>query len=71
MDRTLVILEFLLFFLFFGVTFKALMSVDISKVFLKNALWQMQILTIFIALALAYLVNQAVIGLITLALNIL
>lgn len=71
MDRTLDILEFFLFFLFFGLTFKALMSVDIGKFFFKNALWQMQIITILSALALAYLVNQALMRLITLALSIL
>ncbi len=71
MDRTLVILEFFLFFLFFALTFKALMSMDIGKAFFKNAVWQMQIITIFIALALAHLVNQAVLRLIELALNIL
>lgn len=71
MDRTLMILEFFLFFLFFALTFKALMSIDISKAFFKNALWQMQIITIFVALALTYLVNQAVMRLIELALSIL
>ena len=71
MDRTLDILEFFLFFLFFGLTFKALMSVDSGKLFFKNALWQMQIITILSALALAYLVNQALMRLITLALSIL
>ena len=58
------ILELILFFIIFPVTFKAMMSVDITPYFKKGAIWQMQIIYIFISLALAYLVVQALMQLI-------
>ncbi len=70
MDQTLAILEFFLFFLFFGISFKALMAVDVGQFFLKNALWQIQIITIFTALIMGYLVSRLVMHLIDLMLVI-
>jgi uncharacterized membrane protein YwzB len=58
------ILEVFLFFIFLGVSFKALMATRIQSMFLRGAIWQIQIITIFFSLALAYLVTQAVIRLI-------
>jgi uncharacterized membrane protein YwzB len=58
------ILEVFLFFIFLGVSFKALMATRIQSMFLRGAIWQIQIITIFLSLALAYLVTQAVIRLI-------
>ncbi len=65
MPETLLnILEVFLFFIFLGVSFKALMATRIQSMFLRGAIWQIQIITIFLSLALAYLVTKAVIRLI-------
>jgi len=58
------ILEALFFFIFLGLSFKALMASRIPEIFIKGAIWQIQIITIFLSLAIAYLVTQAVIRLI-------
>jgi uncharacterized membrane protein YwzB len=58
------ILESILFFVFLGLTFKALMASRIPEMFIKGAIWQIQIVTIFLSLALAYLVTQALMRLI-------
>jgi uncharacterized membrane protein YwzB len=58
------ILESLLFFIFLGLSFKALMASRIPEMFIKGAIWQIQIVTIFLSLALAYLVTQALMRLI-------
>ena len=58
------ILESLLFFIFLGLSFKALMASRIPEMFIKGAIWQIQIVTIFMSLALAYLVTQALMRLI-------
>lgn len=71
MEQTLAILEFFLFFLFFGISFKALMAVDIGQFFLKNAIWQMQIVTIFTALIMGYLMSRLLMHLIELMLVII
>jgi uncharacterized membrane protein YwzB len=58
------ILESLLFFIFLGLSFKALMASRIPEMFIKGAIWQIQIVTIFMSLALAYLVTQSLMRLI-------
>jgi len=58
------ILESLLFFIFLGLSFKALMASRIPEMFIKGAIWQIQIVTIFLSLALAYLVTQSLMRLI-------
>jgi uncharacterized membrane protein YwzB len=58
------ILESLLFFIFLGLSFKALMASRIPEMFIKGAIWQIQIVTIFLSLALSYLVTQALMRLI-------
>ena len=52
------LMELILFFIIFPVTFKAMMSVDLAKHFQKGAIWQIQIITIFLSLALSYLVTR-------------
>ncbi len=52
------LMELLLFFVIFPVTFKAMMAVDLAKHFHKGAVWQIQIITIFLSLALSYLVTR-------------
>ncbi len=56
--------EVLLFFILLAVTFKAMMSLDITRYFQKGAVWQIQIIYIFLSIALSYLVLQAVMNLI-------
>jgi uncharacterized membrane protein YwzB len=58
------ILESILFFVFLGLSFKALIASRIPEMFIKGAIWQIQIVTIFLSLALAYLVTQALMRLI-------
>ncbi len=58
------ILESILFFVFLGLSFKALMASRIPEMFIKGAIWQIQIVTIFMSLALAYLVTQSLMRLI-------
>lgn len=64
-------IEILLFFVIFPITFKALMSLDIGKMFHKGAIWQMQITVIFISIALAYLVTRGVMNLIEITTKLL
>ncbi len=52
------LMELILFFIIFPVTFKAMMSFDLAKHFQKGAIWQIQIITIFLSLALSYLVTR-------------
>ncbi|MFW6298752.1 MAG: DUF1146 family protein [Bacillota bacterium] len=66
----LAILEGLLFFIIFAVTFKALMNVDITKAFQKGAIRDIQIIYIFLALALSYLVLKAIMNLVTISITI-
>ncbi len=68
--NAIVIIEALMFFVVLGVTFKALMSFDITKHFHKNAIWQMQITVIFASIALSYLVTKALMTLIQISLNL-
>ncbi len=65
------LIELLLFFIVFPLTFKALMSLDIGKMFQKGAIWQMQITVIFISIALSYLVTRGVMNLIELSTKLL
>ncbi len=67
---TSAIFEALLFFIILAVTFKAVMTADITKVFQKGAIWQIQIVYIFFSIALSYLVTKALMNLIDLSLRI-
>jgi len=58
------IFESIIFFVFLGLSFKALMASRIPEMFIKGAIWQIQIVTIFMSLALAYLVTQSLMRLI-------
>ena len=72
MPETLInVLEAILFFIFLGLSFKALMASRIPEMFIKGAIWQIQIITIFLSLALAYLVTQSVIRLIEISTSFL
>ena len=63
----LAIMELLLFFIVFPVTFKAMMAVDINRLFRRGSVWQIQLLTIFSSIIVAYLLTRAIMHLITLA----
>ncbi len=67
---TLGLFETLLFFIILGVTFKALMMMDITKLFQKGAIWQMQITVIFLSISIAYLVTKALMNLIDISFRI-
>lgn len=67
---TTAIFETLLFFILLAVTFKAIMTADITKIFQKGAIWQIQITYIFISIALAYLVTKALMNLIDMSFRI-
>ncbi len=56
--------EAILFFVLLGITFQAMMRLDITKYFQKGAVWQMQIIYIFLSIGLSFLVLQAVMNLI-------
>lgn len=58
------IFEMLLFFILLALSFNALMRIDISKHFQKGAIWQMQVVYVFIAISLSYLVLKAIMNLI-------
>jgi uncharacterized membrane protein YwzB len=60
------ITELILFFILFPLTFKAMMAADISSIFKKGAIWQIQIIYIFISIGLAYLVTRGLMRLIEL-----
>ena len=60
------LIELILFFIIFAVTFKAMMSLDITKAFHKGAVWQIQIIYIFLSIGLAYLVSSGLYRLIEL-----
>ncbi len=61
------LIELILFFIIFPVTFKAMMALDITKGFQKGAVWQIQIIYIFLSIALAYLVSSGLFRLIELS----
>ncbi len=65
------IFETLLFFILLALSFTALMRIDLTKYFQKGAIWQIQIIYIFTAIALSYLVLKAIMNLITISLRIL
>ncbi len=72
MDPTMTgIFEAILFFILLAVTFKAFMAMDITKVFQKNAIWQMQITYIFMSIAISYLVLKAIMNLIDISFRLL
>jgi uncharacterized membrane protein YwzB len=58
--------ELILFFIIFPITFKAMMAADISSIFKKGSVWQIQIIYIFISIGLAYLVTRGLMRLIEL-----
>jgi uncharacterized membrane protein YwzB len=60
------ITELFLFFIIFAVTFKALMKLDIAPYFQKGAIWQIQVIYVFLSIALTYLVTSALMNLIRL-----
>ena len=61
------IVELLMFFIVFPVTFKAMMAVNIAKHFQRGAIWQIQIMTIFISVVLSYLFVRAIMHMIELS----
>ncbi len=67
---TTAIFEALLFFIMLAVTFKAIITADITKIFQKGAIWQIQIIYIFLSIALAYLVTKALMNLIDISFRI-
>lgn len=66
----LAIFEGLLFFVIFAITFRALMRIDITKAFQKGYIREMQIVYIFMAIALSYLVLKAIMNLVTISITI-
>ncbi|MFP4077591.1 MAG: DUF1146 family protein [Bacillota bacterium] len=66
----LAIFEGLLFFVIFAITFKALMKMDITPIFQKGAIREMQIVYIFLAIALSYLVLKAIMNLVSISITI-
>ncbi|MFH5881974.1 MAG: DUF1146 family protein [Candidatus Izemoplasmataceae bacterium] len=60
------ITEIFLFFLIFIITFKAVMRLELAKYFQKGAIWQIQVIYVFLSIALAYLVTSALMNLIRL-----
>ncbi len=68
---SLAIIEAAFFFIALGLSFKALMKMDLAKHFEQGAIWQIQIIYIFLAIALAYLVSRALINLIDISFMIL
>ncbi len=65
------IFEIILFFILLALTFSAIMRLDITKHFQKGAIWQMQIIYIFSAIALSYLVLKAIMNLIEISYRLL
>lgn len=66
----LAIFEGLLFFVIFAITFRALMKMDITPIFQKGAIRDMQFIYIFLAIALSYLVLKAIMNLVTISITI-
>ena len=66
----LAIFEGLLFFIIFAITFRSLMKMDITPIFQKGAIRDMQVVYIFIAIALSYLVLKAIMNLVTISITI-
>ncbi len=64
------IFEGMLFFIALALIFPALMRMDLAKHFEKGAIWQIQIVYIFLALSLAYLTTRAVMNLINISFTI-
>ncbi|MFP4286314.1 MAG: DUF1146 family protein [Candidatus Izemoplasmataceae bacterium] len=58
------ITELFLFFLVFAITFKAMMKLELTQYFQKGAIWQIQVIYIFLSIALTYLVSSAIMNLI-------
>ena len=67
----LAIMELVLFFILFPVTFKAMMALDVNRFFRRGSVWQIQILYIFASIAVTYLVTRAIMHLITLATSLI
>ena len=64
------IIEIFLFFVTFPIVFQAFNAFDISKIFKKGYIWQIQIIYIFSTVIFTYLFVKAVINLIYLSGNI-
>jgi len=58
------ILELVIFFITFPFVFMAFNAIDLSRVFKKGFIWQIQILYIFSAIIFTYLFTKAIINLI-------
>ncbi len=67
----LAIFEGLLFFIIFAITFRSLMSMDISPIFKKGSIREMQFIYIFMSIAITYLVLKAIMNLVTISITIL
>lgn len=51
------------FFIFLGlipINYRALMSVDFSKIFRRQSTWQIRLLMTFISIALAFIISYAI-----------
>ncbi len=66
----LAVFEGLLFFIILAITFKSLMKMDITPIFPKGAIRDMQIIYIFLAIALSYLVLKGIMNLVTISITL-
>lgn len=62
-------LEFILFFIFLGLTLKVLSKSKIPRMFDKGSLWQIKVIIVFFGISLAYLVSTAIIRLMQISLS--
>ena len=62
-DSLFNLLRLVFFFIFMSVSFKALMASRIEEMFKKNALWQIQLMTIFLSIIIGYLLSEALVSL--------
>ncbi len=61
------ILELVIFFLAFPFVFMAFNAIDLSRIFKKGYIWQIQILYIFSVIIMTYLFTKAIVNLIYLS----
>ena len=64
------LMELLLFFIVFPVTFKIFMALDINSWFRKGSVWQIQLFIIFSSIIMAYLFTRSIIHLIELSITL-
>ena len=67
METLFAILELILFFIIFPISFKILMAIHIPNIFKKYAVWQIQLFIIFMSVIMAYLFTRAIVHLLELS----